>query len=471
MIDVLVALAFAAAGLLVLAPFSRRLPAMAIALLAFPTGATVYAIVALGWVVAFDALDPGAVLVATLLVATARFLVGVAMGGVDPGLWRHAVGSLVAIGALAACFAAVHLTRLTIDSIRYLLASVDLQEAVTEVHRTDLLKRQFGLPAWQALAALGDGRHLAAVGPLFGMSGTAFFGWFLWDRTSGEAVRRRRWLVWGAIGLVLSSNRFLYDFFYLNTHVQVAVLTFIGVAGLWLSIVDDPAWAHPGGLALAGTLLLRPESPLVVAVVLVLFAAERSSLEARVAAVLPTIGVAVGWWAILLWRHTPGGSDLALDAPVFMSLVALAGATALVGIGWHRMGARLTAWSATALLPVMALGVLVLSASDASDAVISIRVTALNVGWRGVWMFTWTVLVPLLAIALLVHRVERSRLWTGTVVGFALVYFLTPVLRGNPWRLGTGDSGNRMLAHVLLVAVAFVVMAVSQRSVEPSGSG
>jgi len=48
------------------------------------------------------------------------------------------------------------------------------------------------------------------------------------------------------------------------------------------------------------------------------------------------------------------------------------------------------------------------------------------------------------------------------IVGFGLLYGLLPLIREGAWRMGADDSGNRILAHILPVAVLFLVAAAAQ---------
>ncbi len=77
-------------------------------------------------------------------------------------------------------------------------------------------------------------------------------------------------------------------------------------------------------------------------------------------------------------------------------------------------------------------------------------------------MFTWSIGILLLAVALIVHEVPSSRLWTTPIVGLAVLWWLLPMIREGAWRVGAGDSGNRILAHMLAVVVAFLVFVAVQ---------
>ncbi|HEX9763097.1 MAG TPA: hypothetical protein VGA97_08360, partial [Acidimicrobiia bacterium] len=282
----------------------------------------------------------------------------------------------------------------------------------------------------------------------------------------------RRVIVVGAVlAFMLSSNRLLFDFFYINTHIEIATLLMIAVGGMWLALVEDePAWAIPAGLCLAGTILFRPEAPLVVAIVLVPLAASRAGPVARWWFAAPIVAVTGLWYGIVLWNHAIEGSEVSLTAPVFGNLLAIGAAAALVVAGGHARSASVARLAQTAMLPALAVAIVAFAFTDPSVLFDSIGATAINVGKYGVWLLTWVVAVPLLAVALLIHRFRESRVWTDSIMGFALLFFLLPYLRESAWRVGSGDSGNRILAHILLVAVTFLVLAaVEGREDAPGG--
>jgi hypothetical protein len=281
------------------------------------------------------------------------------------------------------------------------------------------------------------------------------------------------WLVVGAVLFLGSTNRLVYDSFYINSHIQMAVFLLIAVAGSWLAVTTDkPGWAWPAGLALAATLLMRPEAPLVVAVVMAAVAASRATWPVRWAMTLPSVVVMALWYGIALWQHANFGNRIALTAPVFGSLVAVFGATGVtIAGGWAQARSVVRHFD---LIALAGLALLVAGYGVRSPDVVvgSIKATFRNLTYDGMWMLTWVAALGLLAVALLVQRVPDSRLWTVPILGFGLLYWLLPLIRDGAWRVGTGDSGNRILAHIIAVVVVFLVLAaVEPTESEPASGG
>jgi hypothetical protein len=88
----------------------------------------------------------------------------------------------------------------------------------------------------------------------------------------------------------------------------------------------------------------------------------------------------------------------------------------------------------------------------------SVQATFRNLTFDGLWLITWLAALSLLGVAFLVQRVPDSRMWTVPVIGFGLIFWLLPLIREGAWRVGAGDSGNRILAHILAVVVAFLLL-------------
>ncbi len=190
-------------------------------------------------------LNPGLALSVTGVVGSA----GVLVGRLEAWDRRAAVWAGVTVGMTAVTVLLArtfHLTRLTPDSIRYLLFSADLRlpDALREIHPADFLLRQMGLPSLHAPSALTDRRYLASIGPLFGVSGLGFFVWSIWHYTR-ELLPRPRWSVVAAAAIFLgTSNRLVYDAFYINTHIEVSVYLLIAIAGSWLAVAEG-RWVGP----------------------------------------------------------------------------------------------------------------------------------------------------------------------------------------------------------------------------------
>ncbi len=457
-----VAVALTISGSALLTVTGRDVTPAARCWLSVPIGAAGYLLMALVSLLVLETLDPGAVLIVSLGVSVLLAVVQMIRRGIrrEELAWMLAGAGLALITVLVARY--FHLTRLTPDSLRYLLASNDLvlPGGLAEMNRTDLMTRQIGLPALHSLSDLVGRRYLASLGPLFGAFGFALFVWLAVEMTREGTDRRRRMLLVGAAILFLaSSNRLVYDSFYINTHIQMAAYVLIAVAGAWLAVSGRSRWSIPAGLALGVALLFRPEAPLVVAIVLVTIAASRASLKVRLALSLPAAVMVGVWYGLGLWRYAAGGDEISVTAPVFGSMVAVGLAVVLCLV---TVSSRVRLWGRW--LDVVGLGglALLLLFYIATDPVVfgtSVEATIRNLARDGFWLLTWVAAIGLLVVALVVETIPDGRLWTVPILGFAILYWALPYIREGAWRVGAGDSGNRILAHYLAVTVLFLILA------------
>ncbi len=431
--------------------------------LALPAGASVYLVAAVLLLMLAGRLEPADGLAVTGIVGIVGLMVSLIrrQWNVRTLLWALLALGVAAVTVLVA--RTVHLTRLTPDSLRYLLFAGEMQfpDALGEIHPADLVNRQMGLPSLHALSSLTDRRYLTSIGPLFGVSGFGFFIW-LCLRATRDSIRSHRWILVGTAGLfLLSSNRLVYDAFYINTHIEVAFYLLVAITAGWLAITTrEWRWAVPAGIALATTLVFRPEMPIVAAIVLVAVAASEAGWRVRLAMTAPAVVVAALWYGVVLWQNAPGGDAISPTAPVFGNLVAVLAATFAVAAGGSGRLWRVVKYADRAMLVVMLVSLIGLAATNLDTFTESLDASFQNIALgQGAWLFTWSVGILLLAVALMVHQVPASRIWTTPIVGFAILWLLLPIIRDGAYRVGTGDSGNRILAHMLAVVVAFLVFA------------
>lgn len=470
--EIAIAATLGLTGFGVLAIIAHQLPAAARVWVAFPIGGAVYMTVALAWVVATDRVDPGP----ALAVSGAAGVAGLTIALVKrrPRLWQEGAVLLAGIVAVAALMRVWHLGILSPDSLRYILFSIHVSgpEGLSAVHDADLLNRQLGYPSLHALSALTDRQYLASVGPLFGVSTLGFLSWVLWKETKTD--RRRILLVLVSGAFLLSTNRFLYSWFYINAHIVMAAFLLIAVAGTWLALKDRMHdWAWPVGISIGAIVLLRPDSPLFAAVLLAVVAATPLGWRFRIPVVAPIAFTTALWYGLTLFPHPHYQSYMSLTSPVAGNMIAVAGGVLLVLLARVPRLRSLGAHADTLMLAGMVIGFGFLAWRDLEVVGDTAKATVMNVEFGG-WMFTWPTLAALTVVALFRHRIPHGRLWKVPVVAFGLLYWILPLLRDGAWRVGTGDSGNRILIHFVAIVVGFIILASARSSDDattPSYSG
>jgi hypothetical protein len=383
---------------------------------------------------------------------------------VEGGSLLATAGSLAITSGVAALARLTHPTRMTVDSARYLLGADILLEpdAVERFRGADLLKRGLTTALGQTLGSLDGALYSEIVIPLVAVAGVLLLA----------ALTRRICLHLGttevtavvlgvlAAAFVFASNRGLFDVFYINSHGMVMTAMLVMVACSYLArVTAQPSWLLPVAVAAPPMIVARAEGPLLVAITLLPMLVDTTiRLGHRLATILPTTVLSTLWYAVGIWELALGERTDPTD-PVTAGLIAgvLLAVVTLVAVPATE---RLVRWvPALALIGLAALlGIYALG--DIDGLVETASATAANLVFEGAWGFTWLALIPLVVAAMVNGAFEHERFFVVPIVGFGLLFFLMPFLRQDPYRVGTGDSGNRVMAHILLVAVAFALTAV-----------
>ncbi|BCB90492.1 hypothetical protein [Phytohabitans suffuscus] len=369
-------------------------------------------------------------------------------------------GAALVVGAVAVARDA-NLLKWHPDSIAYLMAGRLLAEGdYRSTASTELLAtRVFGVPLLHAPADLGGELYLRSVTPLLAAATILAVVWFL-----GRAgLDRRRFVVAAglAVLLLLTSNRVVFSFFYLNGHLLYAACVLLVAAGGWLLAThpdrDARALMTMQLVAIPGLVVTRPEGFLSAALVLLptlLSARLPRHHRATVLAVYGGTSLLLG--AFQIWFFLDRDSGLpasaagaaALGAAALAAIPLLARTPAQRRAGLLLLGAEAALWLALAAL----------AARDPETLWTSLRALYRNqVEGVGGYGLSLTILTALLLLAwLLSPRLPHQahlRFPLTTFVPFCLVM---AYLREGAYRAADADSMNRMLIHVVPLAVLFL---------------
>lgn len=437
------------------APLGPRAAAAA----GLPAGFAVYTAVALATLAARLPFDVVAVAVTTTVLVSAGAAVRRA---VPPGTWAASAVAASAIAVLSALLQWVPLARFTPDSFDYMALGSVLASSgdLGAVPESMLAKRP--VPIALLHAGAGEELYRPSVTPLLGVAGAASFAWIAWTALSRWGVPTSWRVALPASGLLLlaATQHVTYQLFFVNGHLMYATYLLLFAAGAWLrATFRERGWTNLSLLALPMLLTGRPEGPLIVAVLVVAMVAADLLRDREV---LLVVGLSV--LAVSAWHGAVLGPRLGIQHPAVAGpLVTAAGLAALAS-------ARRTRWrrAVSDLAPFAAGGVLVAviawgAVRDPSLLTRSAASTVENLGGPGYWGATWLVLPPAVAVAAAAADLPGRRWWITALVSFGLVWGALPVLRDGPYRPGFGDSGNRMILHILLVVLLHVVLSAGWR--------
>ncbi len=467
----------AAIGYAAMSPLWTRVRPVGLAAMAFPIGASTYVLAGLGLVL----VDAFSTLAALVVASVAAGAVAASFGRrrlAEPGAVRTVIftlgGVVAAAGLLSLVFQGVHLTRLTVDSIRNLLTAEALERTGTldAVHRGDLRMRQFFVPLLHTAGVIGGRGYAASATPLFALSGFVAAGWFAWEGLVAMATPRR-WrisLLAAAAFLVLTTNRIVYHAFYVNGHMVFAVLIVILAGSVWLALGrGELRLLVPAALAVAATPVLRPEAVITSAIFLIpAVTSHRIPVPYRWMMAAPYLAATVAWYGVGYRPHAVA-TDLGLTGPIYGNLIVAAGVAAAIAVSaLPRIGAAAGRAAPWLTFAAVAFYLAVRALEDSDILEVALSATGANIAFDGMWGVFWWV-VPLFAVgAVLVARPPLSGIWAVPLLTYGVALFVFAYLRGGGYRTGTGDSGNRMLVHVTLVLVVYLVLAAG-RAVAPSG--
>jgi hypothetical protein len=463
MTEILFAAWLAVVGVLVLAPASRTIAPWGAVFLA-PIAAT--AISTLSGLLLVAAGSYSVVLSGALTTIVAVTIVSLtAARRMVTGRWM--AGSTVGAVALATVVAfvawQVPMVRFTSDSYHYLMSALALTRSGTLEGVVDayLLKRQLATPLLHTLGVLTGRGYVSFWTPLLGV---ATFGTMTWLGVTGlrlmSVPRRWRWAILvPVLALVLTTNRVLFHFFYINGHMLFAGLLLAGVGLGWFAVrTNEWTLLLPASMMFGALIPVRPEAAIGVGVFLVAFlSSSQIPVRWRWVLLAPTVVATLVWDGLVLPRLLSEPSLDLMKSPL-AEIVVMMGLVALIVAGGSRSLPRFVPaapWIVVGSLAVI-LGIFVVR--DPQILIDTIGGMSVSLGVTGLWGVFWLVM-PLLAVGAAIVGFSNDRYIFFGLASFVLIIPILAYLRGSPFHDGPGDSANRMMMHIVPLLVLAVVFA------------
>jgi hypothetical protein len=367
------------------------------------------------------------------------------------------VACLVVVVWLSHQFPAVRVTK---DSLGYLLSATVVSEFGSFEHARsiDVLKRLAVISLMHATGAMQALGYSISITPIFGMMTLALLGLAI-----HEEYRRQNASAWItavvvilAVGYLVSINRFAYMFFYINGHMMFACFLLAAIVfGAVASRDQSRGFLLLSALAYAVLPWLRVEGVLVGGLFLAMHTTSSELvLRDRLLLVVPFVATGLGWWAHVVPSVTVISHPSLFD-PMIGNIAALLALIFFVVV--CRNSNLVRRWGPPAILLVLLAALLVLSTIDSGQVV----ATSFDAMWANMtrledWGYFWLI-VPVVSLVVFIARHDDSRRWyLYGIVAYMILLLALPVLRDNPYRVGSSDSGNRMLIHVMPLMLLYL---------------
>jgi hypothetical protein len=303
--------------------------------------------------------------------------------------------------------------------------------------------------------------YIYALYPLITAS---FFIFFLYNLYSPQGekkpgLNREFFLCLLLVLFLLTTFFILFNANYLHSNLLYAVYSFIALTGLWMRVVNRKrSWLIISSLALLTSSFLRMEGPLFsLIIIIILLSLKTISFKEKLfysgIAVLPVIV-----WNIRLFFILPAQTDEHFLSPPRVLLVAVLYSLALAALLFNPRGflRKLKQYYPLSMLYFLSLGWSVLifvKGLEEEDYLLVLKrygILLNNVLKNGGWGISWTAIAALFVLSLFFKGFKHESVFLYYIFSFFLLYNSIHLFRGG-WRLNWGDSGNRMLLHIIFL--------------------
>lgn len=441
----------------------RRAPAVRAAL-GFPIGLAAAVLLALALLALRVPYGPTTLGTAMALVAAVCSAVAVRRGVVRRDL---VVGAVWTALFAAACLGltAFNLGRFGLDSHR--LVGLGIVIAQDGALHADTMARLSDWGVFQVVAhsmmTWSDEQVLYALPLVLGLSLAPLFALCLWhareDRDGASGRRGAAAVVVAlATATLFTSGGVLDHLILVHTNFASAVFLFGYVVLFWLGETRrDASWIPPAFVCLTAFALQRTETP-VVAVLFLCLTVAPSELPVRtVRPWLAGFTLVVALWCGALSLNVSAASAL-----VTPTRSLLLGGAAVAFFLWTLLPRSSLVRRLNQLLPALvagAVGVALLAAFATKPAHMleSARVWLWNLTQLPTWGTFWYGLALLIAVSLLAPPPRFRQVFAIGLPVYAALILLLVYFRV-PYRVGNGDSANRMTIHLVPLIFYYAAM-------------
>lgn len=306
--------------------------------------------------------------------------------------------------------------------------------------------------------------YLWALGPVNMLVFACTFGWLQARclRVLGTPARLSAALSVLTIAFVATTYFMLFNVFYIHNSLLSMVYLSVGVVSLWMFFASrQTAWLLPGTICLICVALLRIEAPLVGLIFAAILVAGRDvSYRARLLVAVSYSAALLVWYGVLL-SIIGKGTEILTPHRAYVIMAAIAAFAAVTAASRWSHVARLMRWVPMTVLVTLSAAVAASAIAKPEHTSKSIQALFRNLVETGNWGHAWGIIGVGLLIALALPRLPHGQLFSIGLPSYAFMIVGMGMFRV-PYRIGWGDSGNRMLTHIVPLVVLFLAMKAGQ---------
>jgi len=239
----------------------------------------------------------------------------------------------------------------------------------------------------------------------------------------------------------------VFQIFYIHTNWMASMYVLLFFFTAWMALqTEDRSWFALAAAAAFAFVLARAEAPLFMALFLCFFATQESGGRRGMWPIL-AMAVPAILWCLCVYAILDDGGRFIDRSRLLVMVGGLASSIVLawcMRYGWFQ---RRASWLQVAGLAALVAVFLWMVLDRPEHMLEKSRIFVLNALLDGYWTSAWVLVAALALAAPLLGRMPHQRfVWFGVVGYLAVMFDLTYF---GHWRKGWGDSGNRMLTHVL----------------------
>ena len=362
-------------------------------------------------------------------------------------------------------FRALNLVSYHIDSFRYLVASGLLRsDNYGEASLNLLEKRGLSAPIVHSLAGAYGEDYVRSFAPLLTLAMITIVAWFIVKMFEG--IHPRLLIIGTAVGAILliaTNNRMVWNAFYINDHLVFGVAFLVAAGAAW-TIAFGRETSHEAMLAclllaLPVLVVTRAEGFIAAALVLLPFATTTAVTPSWRSKALRVLGYSMAvWFGYVALTAYSRGASLSIESagPALLGVALLVAAPLAHRLSDGSLGRRLLHAGEASLWVALAFFVW----RDPDILRESLAATYENqIGGAGSWGLSLVALGVLGLVALLVGGDRALIQLRYPLTAFVPVFLLLAYLREGAYRVGNGDSLNRMLMQVVPLLILYVASA------------